>query len=64
MATHSSILTWEISMDRGIWGSTVLRVSKETDMTQRLNNIVEIPCKSPAASRVWLQKQKPLDGVT
>ena len=33
MATNSSILTWEISMDRGTWCARVLGVSKETDMT-------------------------------
>ena len=28
MATHSSILTWRISMDRGAWRATVLGVGK------------------------------------
>ena len=28
MATYSSILAWRISMDRGAWGSTVLRATK------------------------------------
>ena len=28
MATHSSILAWRISMDRGAWWVTVLGVAK------------------------------------
>jgi len=28
MATHSSILAWENSMDRGAWQATVHRVAK------------------------------------
>ena len=28
MATHSSILAWRIPMDRGTWGATVHRVTK------------------------------------
>jgi len=28
MATHSSILTWRICMDRGAWGATVHGVTK------------------------------------
>ena len=28
MATHSSILTWRIPMDRGAWWSVVHRVTK------------------------------------
>ena len=28
MATHSGILTWTISMDRGAWWATVLVVAK------------------------------------
>ena len=28
MATHSSILTWKNSMDRGTWGTAVYRVAK------------------------------------
>ena len=35
MATHSSILVWEISMDRGAWQATVHRVA-ELDMTEQL----------------------------
>ena len=31
MATHSSILTWENSMDRGVWQATVHGVEKESD---------------------------------
>ena len=38
MATHLSILVWEIPMDRGAWGATVHRVAKESDMTYQLNN--------------------------
>ena len=35
MATHSSILAWEIS-DRGPWQATVYEVTKESDTTQQL----------------------------
>ena len=35
MATHSSVLAWRISMDRGTWGGTVRGVA-ELDMTERL----------------------------
>ena len=35
MATHSGILSWESSMDRGIWRATVYGVA-ELDMTERL----------------------------
>ena len=35
MATHSSILAWRISMDRGGWWATVHGVSK-WDMTEQL----------------------------
>ena len=38
MATHLSILVWEIPMDRGAWGATVHRVAKESHMTYQLNN--------------------------
>ena len=31
MATHSSILAWEIPMDRGAWQATVHGVAKELD---------------------------------
>ena len=31
MATHSSILAWENSMDRGAWQATVHGVEKESD---------------------------------
>ena len=34
MATHASILAWEISMDRGAWWATVHGVAKELDMTE------------------------------
>ena len=35
MATHSSILAWRISMDRGAWWATVHGVT-ESDMIERL----------------------------
>ena len=38
MATHSSILAMENSMDRGAWWATVRGVAKESDMTERLNS--------------------------
>ena len=37
MATHSSILAWEISWTEEP-GATVHGVGKESDMTERLNN--------------------------
>ena len=37
MATHSSILAWEIP-DRGIWWAIVHGVAKELDMIERLKN--------------------------
>ena len=30
LATHSSILAWEIPMDRGDWRATVHRVAKDS----------------------------------
>lgn len=36
MATHFSILTWRILMDRGPWRTTVHGVA-ESDMTERLS---------------------------
>ena len=38
MATHSSILAWENPMDRGAWWDTAHGVTKESDMTEQLNN--------------------------
>ena len=38
MATHSSILVWRISMDRGAWQATYSPWGhKESDMTERLS---------------------------
>ena len=37
MATHSSLLAWRIPMVRGAWRATVQRVTKESDMTERLS---------------------------
>ena len=34
MATHSSILAWENSMDRGAWWATYPWRHKESDMTE------------------------------
>ena len=38
MATHSSILAWEFPQTEESWRATVHGVTKELDMTQRLNN--------------------------
>ena len=37
MATHSSILTWRIPMDRGAWRATVHRVTKSQTRLKQLN---------------------------
>ena len=37
MAAHSSILAWKIP-DRGAWQATVHGATKESDMTEQLNN--------------------------
>ena len=34
MATHPSILTWRIPMDRGAWWATVHGVTKSPDTTE------------------------------
>ena len=34
MATHSSILTWEIPVDRGAWWGTDHGIVTESDMTE------------------------------
>ena len=36
MATHSSILAWEILMDRGTWWAAVHRLRKDSDTTEGL----------------------------
>ena len=38
MATHSSILAWEISWTEGAWLTLVHGLAKELDATWRLNN--------------------------
>ena len=38
MATHSSILAWEIPVNRGAGQSTVREVVKEQDRAERLHN--------------------------
>ena len=38
MATHSSILAWKKSMDRGAWGATVHGAAKSWDTTERLTS--------------------------
>ena len=37
MATYSSILSWEIPMDRGAWRATVQGVTQNLDMTEQLS---------------------------
>ena len=45
MATHSSILTWRIPMDRGAWRAAVHGVTK-SDRTKRLSTLIKegFPC--------------------
>ena len=38
IATHSSVLAWQIPMDRGAWWAIVHGVPRESDMTYWLNN--------------------------
>ena len=40
MATHSSILTWRIPMDRGAWQAAVHGVAK-SDRTKRLSTLIK-----------------------
>ena len=46
MATHSSILAWEIPMNRGAWQATVHGGHKESDMTKQAmrNKFVAVIC--------------------
>ena len=39
MATHHSILAWEIPLDRGTCGLQFMKLTKESDMTEQINNI-------------------------
>ena len=41
MATHSSILCLENSMDRGTWRATVHGVGKESAMTEHVSIVVK-----------------------
>ena len=46
MATHSSILAWEIHpMDRGAWWDIVHGVKKELDTNEKLNNKSNNKCR-------------------
>ena len=40
-ATHSSILAWVNSVDRGAWLATVHGDGKESDTTEQLNNNIK-----------------------
>ena len=40
MATHSSVLAWEIPMDRGAWWGYGPRRHKESDTTQQLKQVL------------------------
>ena len=48
MATHSSIPTWRIPMDKGAWWAIVHGVAKELDMTEQL---------SISKERKWQRKE-------
>ena len=39
MATHHSILAWEIPLDRGNCGLQFMGLTKESDMTEQINNL-------------------------
>ena len=41
MATDSSILAWENPMGRGVWRARIDGVTKESGMTEQLNNIFQ-----------------------
>ena len=51
MATHSSILAWEISMDRGAWWATVHKVAKSRTRLNRHSTHVLIGLAS--SQGVW-----------
>ena len=44
MATHSSILAWRVSMDKGAWWATVHLVGKESDTNEWLSTICLCVC--------------------
>ena len=53
MATHFSILAWKIAMDRGVWQSTVHRVTKSrtwlsvhTNITGAVSEFLLLNCKT------------------
>ena len=48
MATHSGILAWKNSMDRGAWQATVHGVAKNQDTAEHLS----------AAAYDWLKTHK------
>ena len=56
MATHSSTLAWENPVDRGAWRVTVHGVTKELDMTWRLNNNNNIQA-DPERFKGWQFKE-------
>ena len=58
MATHSGILTWTISMDRGAWWATVLVVAKSWT---RLRDYAQICRWHHSNGRKWRGTKEPLD---
>ena len=54
MATHSSILAWRISTDRGAWRATVHAVA-ELDVTEKLSTCTHSLC-FPKYLLKWILK--------
>ena len=59
MATHSSILTWRIPMDRGTWWATVHGISKSRTRLKRLSSSSSSSIPLGASQVVLVVKNPP-----
>ena len=57
IATHSSILAWRLSMDRGAWWATV-HVVAELEMTEQLSTALCTYREEALQPSSFLQKRK------